>query len=235
MGTRAFIVAVAVLLAVALPATAGMLVTISVSSGGTTVIQDFEIACNNGVADWTLAAPITMMAGNTTLGRITELSLQTDYEPYVNLKWAVEAGATDTTFDFSTAVVSFSPLTNPQAYASAGVTLTGDSDGATITGLFDGGNIYQARYNGGTVYANLVGGFSVGADDSQTHRDRLPASGYATISGSVYSIESQTKFTLSALDQASATSRFEVIPEPATLFALFGVALPMLLKRRAKA
>ncbi|MCY2924073.1 MAG: PEP-CTERM sorting domain-containing protein [Planctomycetota bacterium] len=234
MGTRAFIVTVAALLAVAVPATANMIFTIRASSGDASALQQFEIPCNGGVADWTLAAPITMMAGNTPLGKITELSLQTDSEPYVNLKWAVEAGPTDTTFDFSTAVVSFSPLTNPQAYASAGVILTGDSDGATITGLFDGGKIYQARYNGGTVYANLAGGFTVGADTTEFHGDRDPASGYRTIIGSVYSIESQMKFTLSAGDMASATSRFEVIPEPATLFALFGVALPMLLKRRAK-
>lgn len=159
-----------------------------------------------------------------------QVSIQTDVEPYVNLRFAVEANATDTTFDISSAVVSFSPLSNPQAYASAGVTLTSDVDGATITGLFSGMN-YQARYNGSTVYANLVAGFSIPGDQTVVHGERKPASGYQTISGTVSSIQSEFNFTLSALDQASGTSRFEVIPEPATL-SLLGLGGLAMLRRR---
>ena len=238
MGARAFIVAVAVLLAVALPATAGMFVTVTATAtGGASVTQEFVIPCVGGISNWALAEPVAMMAGNTQLGTIKAMTLESDSEPYVNLFWSVQAGAADTTFDFSTAVVSFSPLVNPLAYASAGVTLTGDANGATITGGFDDGRIYQARYNGSTVYSNLVGGFSAAANTTATPNDRLPASGYATISGSVSSIEAQMKFTLSAGDQASATSRFEVVPEPATmsLLALGGMAALIRRRRRAQA
>jgi hypothetical protein len=224
-------VAVAVvLLAATLPAAADVLLSVKCTAGQASSVQEFLVPCSGGKADWMLPGPFDIMAGDVLLGKVTELSIQTDAEPYVNLRCAVEAGATDATFDISSAVVSFSLLSNPQAYASAGVTLTSDADGATITGLFGGMN-YQARYNGSTVYANLVAGFSIPGDQTVVHAERKPASGYGTISGTVSSIQSEFNFTLSAFDQASATSRFEVIPEPATfsLLALGGLAM---LRRR---
>lgn len=224
-----------VLLAATLPAAADMLLSVKCTAGEAIAVQEFQVTCNGGVADWTLPSPVDIMAGNLLLARITELSIQTDVEPYVNLLFAVEAGATDATFDISSALVSFSPLTNPQAYASAGVTLTSDGDGAAITGLLSGMN-YQARYNGGTIYANLVAGFSIAGDDSVVRRGRTPASGHGTIYDDVSSIQSEFNFTLSALDQASGTSRFEVIagviPEPATLSLLALGGLAMLRRRK---
>jgi hypothetical protein len=165
------------------------------------------------------------------------LSIQTDGDPYVNLRFAVEAGATDATFDINSAVVSFIPILNPQVYASAGITLTSDDDGATATGLF-GGMTYQARCNGSIVYTNLVAGFSIPGDQTVVHSERDPASGYDTILGTVSSIQSEFDFTLSALEQASGTSRFEVtsisIPEPVTMSVLGLGGLGLLLRRRRR-
>jgi hypothetical protein len=219
-----------VLLAATLPAAANMILSVKCTAGQASAVQEFEILCNEGIADWTLPGPVSIMAGDMLLGRITDLSIQTDVEPYVNLRFAVEAGATDTTFDITSAVVSFDPLLRPDAYASAGVTLTSDNNGATITGLLSGMN-YQARYNGGSVYASLVAGFLIPGDQTVVSTDRKPAAGPETIFATVSSIQSEFHFTLSALDQASGTSRFEVVPslvpEPATLslLALGGLAL----------
>ena len=220
------VAAVGLLLAAALPATADMILTVKCTTEEATVFQEFQIPCSGGAVDWTLPSPVEIMDGSVWLARIKDLGIQSDLEPYVNLRFAVEAGASDTTFDISSAIVGFGPLSNPQAYASGGVTLTSDSDGATITGLFGGMN-YEARYNSSIVFADLVGGFSISGDQTVTRSDRKPGSGYDTITGTLSSIESQFKFILSAMDQASGTSRFEVVPEPATmsLLALGGLAL----------
>lgn len=246
MKMKTLIVAAAcVLLAFAIPASANMLVSIQCTSGQGSGIQSFELPSSSGNVDWTLPSSFNIMSGATVLAKVTELSLQTDADPFVNLRFAVEAGAADTTFAITSTVVGFAPLANPTAYASAGVTLTSDSDGATITGLFDG-KIYRALYNGTSIYADLVNGFAEGPDKTVTGSERNPALGYATIVGSVSGIQSEFNFMLSALDQASGTSRFEITPavavpdvstpEPATmcLLGLGGVAI-MIRRRRSVA
>jgi hypothetical protein len=215
------------------PVLADVIVTIKCTSGQQTATQDFLIQCGPESSDWTLSEPIALIGADGVLGTITELSYQSNSDPFVNLQFAVQAGNTDTTFDITSAVVSFTALNNPWAYASAGVTLTGDSDGATITGLLDGGSVYQATYNSSTVFASLVSGFTIPADQTVTQPGRYPASGTVTIPTSVSSIQSEFKFTLSALDQASGTSRFEVVvPEPATISLLVLGGLAMLRRNR---
>jgi hypothetical protein len=221
----------AVLLPAALPVSANMVVTVKCTAGDASAVQEFQVVCNAGVADWALAGPVDLLVGDVKVAKITDLSVQTNSEPFVNLRFAVEAGAADTTFDITSTVVSFAPLANPQAYASGGVALSADGDGATVTGLF-GGRSYQARYNGSTVYANLVPGFAIPADQTVVNADRTPAGGYGTITGSVSSIESEFNFTLSAFDQASGTSRFEVVPEPATISVLCLGGLALLARKR---
>jgi hypothetical protein len=226
-----------VLLAATLPAAAdAVLLTVRATTGLTSEVQQFTIPCSGGATSWTFSTPTEIKDGDTVLGRILMLEIQTDVEPYVNLNFSLEAGPADTIFDLQSALVSFSPLVNPQAFASAGITLTSDTDGAKITGLF-GGKTYQARYNGTTVYADLVSGFTMGGNDSLLNSQRQPilAPTYATISDTVSSIRSEFNFTLSALDQASGTSRFEVIqgvPEPATLSLLALGGLAMLRRRK---
>jgi hypothetical protein len=220
------------LLAMAMPAAADMIVTVRCSAGDLLATQEFSIVCNGTATEWVLADPVDLMAGDVRLATVKRLEIQSDLEPFVNLNFAVQAGAADTSFDINSAVVSFSPLTNPQAYASAGVTLTSDSGGATITGLLGDGRTYQARYNTSSVFSNLVNGFSVAGNLTDTRSDRQPASGFDTISGSVSSIQSEFKFILSAEDQASGTSRFEVTPEPATLSLLALGGLVFLRRRR---
>jgi hypothetical protein len=116
--------------------------------------------------------------------------------------------------------VSFAALADPVGYASAAITVTSDSDGAVLTGQFSGNTAYQAKYNGSTVFSDLVSSITAPVDDSVTGRDRSPVAGWAVIPGSVNSIQSEFKFTLSAGDSASGTSRFEVVPEPSGLAAL---------------
>jgi hypothetical protein len=224
----------AILLAATVPAVADMTISIGCAGDGLNGVQQFTIPYVSGPHTWELADPVSIRAGDVTLATIKGMTINFCDDPFVNLEFQVQAGAVETTFDITTtSAVTFSPIVNPSAYASAGVTVTSDNDGATLTGLFDG-KVYRAIYNGSSVYANLVDGFSVGADDSITHDDRMPGAGYDTISGAVASIQSEFNFKLSALDQASGTSRFVVTPEPATLLMLAAGGAGMLISRRRR-
>ena len=228
MKSKTVIVAMSLLGTAVLSAAATTVLTITVSEGDLIATRRFLVQGNAASNGWALSAPIALVANGVQLGTIKNLDVQSDVDPYVNLHFAVEADFADTTFDINSSVVSFAPLLNPTACASAGIALTSDDGGAKITGLFDGGRTYQARYNGSTVYANLVDGFSIAANQTAAVSDRSPASGYQTIFDTVSSIESEFNFTLSAMEQASGTSRFEVdgpVPEPMTMAAVgMGIA-----------
>ena len=85
------------------------------------------------------------------------------------------------------------------------------------------------QYNGGTVFSQLVPGFTVGPLGSSASSQN---SGLQTITGSVSSIQSFFDFTLSANDEASGTSNFAVTPEPSSLVLLLGAAVMGLLGAR---
>jgi hypothetical protein len=196
-----------------------------VTLGGETSL---DIITGNSV--WAIGSEVPILDG-----AIESFKLTVNVDPEVGIEFGVRAGGSATTFKIlstDTEIVSFDPLVNPTAYASAGITLTDRTPtaGAAITGLFDGGKTHQARYNGSTVFANLVDGFSISSGTLTASEDK-PLSGSQIISGTVTSIESEFRFTLSARDSASGTSTFEVVPEPATI-ALLGLGALSLIRRK---
>jgi hypothetical protein len=175
-------------------------------------------------------------SGGVVLGTLDMASALYRSDPFVALGVAVTAGAADTTFTITSATVSFDPITNPQAFAVASLTLTDNNgDGATFTGLYPGGKSYQAIYTssgGQTTWTSLLGGFTASPDGTNTLSDGQPATGTQLISDTLVSIQSQFDFTLSPYDSASGTSHFEITPEPATLSLLVLGGLAILRRSR---
>lgn len=148
-----------------------------------------------------------------------------DEDPRISLHFSVTAGSSPTTFTISSSVVSFAPIANPEAVASSSLTLTDtNGNGASLTGLEGGGKSFRAIYNGGVTWVRLNSSFSDSVPyDGQIVSDRYPISGFQIISDTLTSIESEYKFTLSAFDEASGTSTFNVqpiIPEPITVLSV---------------
>jgi len=239
-------VVAAVLAVLSCPASAGpivddvgTLVTIRVSNDQGTGQTSWFLTPGEAEGDrygWLLPEPTAIYGDGQVLATIASLGVQIDVDPEVSLNFAVTAGASNSHFTITSAVVPFATITNPIAYASAAITVTdGDGDGATLTGLFDAGKAYEARYNDpAVVWAALVGPVTAAPDFSATGNDRWPATGRTQIVADLSSIASEYDFTLTANDSASGTSRFEVVvPEPATA-GLLGLGVLGLLGRRKR-
>ena len=220
-----------------LPVAADMFINLNVDVAGTTGTQQYAVVCTGNGTSWALAAPATVYNNNgVRVGTLKQLTVTSNADPYVNLFFSYENNTALTeTVTFSN-TLAFSPLVNPNAYATAGITLTSDSNGATAAGLFPGGKTYEATYNGGgTIFADLVTGFGIGGGTTGTQSERFPLSGTTPIAGTVSDITSTFNFTLTDGDQASGTSRFEVtpgVPEPLTLSLLVMGGVGMLARRR---
>jgi hypothetical protein len=196
----------------------------------------------NGHMDWNLTAPLTLSGANGLIATIDSLGLGIDGDPGVSNNFNVTAGGITTTFTITSATVSFTAISSPAAYASAGITLTDtDGNGATLVGLQSGAKAYEAVYNGATPWADLVSGIVAPAEWTVVAMERRPGAGRETIPALVSSIHSQFKFSVTANDQASGTSRFDVIepiPEPGTVMLIGTGALMMLgvvIRRRMRA
>ena len=167
-------------------------------------------------------------------GFIESLKLTTKVDPEVGIEFGVRAGSSATTFNILSDVVSFDPLVNPTAYASAGITVTDRPavSGAAITGLLLGGKTHQARYNGSSVFANLVDGFSIPSGTVSNSEEKGNDFSMFTINDTLTSIESEFNFKLSARDSASGTSNFVVVPEPATITLFIAAGVLSLIRKR---
>ena len=189
-----------------------------------TDINDFV---SSGVYNWSLVSgkSIDMVSGGKSLGKINMLDVGLDTDPIVSLRFSMDSTDSTTIWTISSATVPFDPIVNPIARATAAITVTSDETDAVFAGQFgvSSPKAYQAMYNGGTVFANLVDPITApGGVNSLTGSERSPLGGWTTISGSVDSIQSQFSFTLTEGSSASGTSKFEVVPvpEPGSLAAL---------------
>ncbi|NKB16198.1 MAG: helix-turn-helix transcriptional regulator [Sphingomonadales bacterium] len=121
-------------------------------------------------------------------------------------------------------------VANAALRATASVNVTDNTgNGATLTGGGAGGTYFNAAYNNGTTFADLVAGPLVapatGSDDSSQDFPAAPGV-FLPIGVPLNNLQAQFNFTLSAGDSAGGTSGFFSIPSPASgsLLALAGIA-----------
>jgi len=213
----------------------GNLVQVNVSSGALTGSWVLDVPADSDPFDWYLSSPVDIYSTQqpgTLLATLEGLSLGLDGDPQVLLNFAVTAGAANTNFSITSAVVAFAPLVNPPSFATAGITVTDNNgNGGSATGAFAGTKSYEAHYNGASIFSDLVSPVIALPNNTNTGSENF---GSVPIPGAVTSIQSEFRFTLSARDSASGTSRFSVVPEPSSmaLGVLAGLALVALRRRR---
>lgn len=184
---------------------------------------------------------------NEPIGSLDSASLFLLDERRVALSFNVTAGNAKTVFSLSSALLAFSPLINPIAQASAGITVTdGNANGGSLIPLGPNGTYYSAMYGDGvnpmSTFANLIdtsmflngGGGNVGINGSDSASENYPLNQqtYIQLAGVVTEMRAQYDFSLSAFDQASGTSVFTLIipgPGSSVLIAIGGLTL---LRRR---
>jgi len=186
----------------------------------------------SGTWTYVLPAPVDISTtSGTPVASLNALTISFQQDPAVDLAFSATAPNATTHFTFTAAPVSFPAMTNPFGYASSATTLTdSNNNGATATGTFPGSKMYRATYNGSTDWAYLNGPMTANGN-SNVSNERQPAVSMVVIPGSVSQLSSQFDFNLSALDQASGTSHFEVTPEPASL-SMLGIAGLFVRRRR---
>lgn len=176
---------------------------------------------------WYMEEPRIIRANNNpeiTLATILGINFSVKADPIIEMGFAVAAGDYETYFSFTSDVLNFAPMTNPDARAYASIT---PNQGDTVNGCYEyGTKAYSAIYNGSEVFGNFV-------DTPATWPISYEDSGWQQIQGTVSSIHSEWWFTLSANGLASGSSSFEVVPEPATI-VLLGIGGLVLCSRRKR-
>lgn len=241
-------VAIAALALAALAGTAsagisGSLVHIEATSSLGTASLDFvtntdfsEGVLTDGISD---SVDLTTEDG-TVIATITNLNVLLIADPVVNMNFSVFAGAADTSFTLTSTLLSFGGISGASGRASGSVSVTdSNGNGALMTGDYDGAKAFRAFYNGavagaGNVFATLIDspvtipdGF--GSDKSSEES----GAGFDAIPGTVSSMSTEFKFTVSARDQVGGTSTFVVVPSPASI-ALGGLGgLAMIRRKRS--
>lgn len=200
--------------------------TSSLGAGTFEVTTDQGTTLPDGSFIWSLLGPVDITDGGMTIATVVEGSVLMSTTGGISHSFVVRAGGVNTSFSLGVLPFAVGPFANPWGRTSAGMTLTDtNGNGASLTGLGAGGTIFEAGYNSGSVFANLLTGpFAAGSFDSFATSDESPggAGNFAPFGGPVTDMSLNWDFRLSANDSSGGTSVWVVIPAPAAGLGFIG-------------
>jgi hypothetical protein len=183
---------------------------------------------------WNLTSPKELIDPNTNqvIATVQQANTFILNDPQVNVGFLVQAGNVNTTFEITSALLSFPTIPNADGKATAQMGITDlNGDGATLTGLYAGNSAYNALYNGTNVFSSLIGMIAASPGGSGNAFQNDPPVGFKPVGANVSDMSARIKFSLTAFDTASGTSNFQIVPEPASFLVLAFGAMALFRRR----
>jgi hypothetical protein len=154
----------------------------------------------------------------------------------VDLDFTVWAPSFNTTFTLTSASEPIPGWVDPIGFAFTEITLIDNNgDGAASLTAQLAGSDYEALYNTSSIFTGMLSSISFSGKPAGYSMTVSAMQPWTTISGTVNSIQSMFKFTLSANDKVIGTSDFSVeqIPAPGTIvLASIGIGLVGWLRKK---
>lgn len=151
----------------------------------------------------------------------------------IDVDFGVQAGPNTTTFELISPTLSFDPILGATGLASAGIVGTDqNSNGITITPGFAGPFGFKADYNGGNNFRSYLASTLTNLPSgSVSDSGNMSPEGVFQPIGTVSSMSTSYKFSVSPGDTAGGTTQFSVAPTPGTI-AILGLGGLILGRRR---
>jgi MYXO-CTERM domain-containing protein len=185
-----------------------------------------------------LPAPVAIMSGPNVIATVNQMTSVVrpaggGLPNLVSFGFAVQSGASDTTFTMDTTTLIFDggPLFGSQGRASAGIGVSDQNgDGVLFHELNPAHGAYLTSFDElnpgnpppGIPFAALLHGAvaNPNGNGSANANDANPGGGNYTPLPAVFNMHAQWEFVLSAQDTAGGTSNWEVIPSPGAMSLL---------------
>lgn len=222
---RRVLLVIAVALAMVLPTCAmastghfgTYLATITAESNGQTATYNidwsnyFSSDSFSSPIQWKCNDIISLYGGNgTLLGEVTGLFIRMTPGTFLGMDITALAGNAATKFSITSGFF-FDAMTNPEGYATAGLTITDtNKNGASLTGLSDGGNAFFIDPGEANATSIVTGPITAAARKTSTGNGDCEG----ILDGTVDHVFATYNFELSAKDSVSGTSYAELTPTP---------------------
>lgn len=172
---------------------------------------------------WNPGRAISFAEGAVTLAVLESVQFEIERCGKIGLNLTLRAGVREVVVAARSGLLEFPVVAADQAQARASASFTLrdlDSDGSYVYGLpANGTGIYRAYYNGdpgnGRRFAHLVALISAGSGGTASASQSSPTVGYSLVGREVGSLAIELVFALSDHDRLSASTYFDLLPDPA--------------------